>query len=74
MCRTILARLSPGVHTRLGLTSSERSFTTAMSPDGYCAGSGSAVTQSVLLRPGETCHFCGDDRRAAGLSRATDRL
>ena len=32
MCRTILTRLSPGVHTRLGLTSSERSFTTPCRP------------------------------------------
>lgn len=53
----VVARLGPGEHTSLDLPSGELSLAVAMSPDGYCGGTGPDVTQSVLLRPGETRQF-----------------
>ena len=52
-----VARLGPGEYTSLDLPSGELSLAVAISPDGYCGGTGPAVTQSVLLRPGETRQF-----------------
>ncbi|VXB86172.1 hypothetical protein [Pseudomonas sp. 8O] len=53
----VVAKLGPGEHTSLDLPSGELSVAVAMSPDGYCAGRGPDVSQSVLLRPGETRQF-----------------
>ncbi|MBA4681691.1 MAG: hypothetical protein H2075_02790 [Pseudomonas sp.] len=53
----VVAKLGPGEHTSLDLPSGELSVAVAMSPDGYCAGHGPDVAQSVILRPGETRQF-----------------
>ena len=53
----VVAKLGPGKHTSLDLPSGELSVAVAMSPDGYCAGRGPDVEQSIILRPGETRQF-----------------
>lgn len=53
----VVAKLGPGEHTSLDLPSGELSVAVAMSPDGYCAGRGPDMAQSVILRPGETRQF-----------------
>ncbi|PKM29106.1 MAG: hypothetical protein CVV08_18065 [Gammaproteobacteria bacterium HGW-Gammaproteobacteria-12] len=53
----VVAKLGPGERTSLDLPSGELSVAVAMSPDGYCAGRGPDVAQSVLLLPGETRQF-----------------
>lgn len=53
----VVAKLGPGEHSSLELPSGELSIAVAISPDGYCGGHGPDVTQSVLLRPGETRQF-----------------
>lgn len=53
----VMAKLGPGEHTSLDLPSGELSVAVAISPDGYCGGNGPEITQSILLRPGETREF-----------------
>ncbi|MGP0174463.1 hypothetical protein ACSVIJ_21640 [Pseudomonas sp. NCHU5208] len=53
----VVATLGPGQRTSLDLPSGEQSLAVAISPEGYCGGTGPQTTQSILLTPGETRQF-----------------
>lgn len=53
----VVATLGPDQHTSLDVPSGQLSLAVALSPSGYCGGTGPTAAQSILVTPGETRHF-----------------
>lgn len=53
----VVTTLGPDQQTSLDVPSGQLSLAVAMSPSGYCGGTGPTAAQSILVTPGETRHF-----------------
>ncbi|VXC37698.1 conserved exported hypothetical protein [Pseudomonas sp. 8Z] len=53
----VVATLAPNQHTSLDVPSGQMSLAVAISPSGYCGGTGPTVAQSIIVAPGETRQF-----------------